>query len=115
MGLDFKVTDFVNQNKNIAGTVTPQHLMLTKKDVFFNESIKKDNAFLYVGRANDPIKRIGLLKEALLKTINGVNEIIICGSENPGFGNYLNVVTDEKLNELYNSSNLFSELVIKLR
>ena len=74
------------------------------KDVFFNESIKKDNAFLYVGRANDPIKRIGLLKEALLKTINGVNEIIICGSENPGFGNYLNVVTDEKLNELYNSS-----------
>jgi len=74
------------------------------KDVFFNESIKKDNTFLYVGRANDPIKRIRLLKEALLKTINGVNEIIICGSENPGFGNYLNVVPDEKLNKLYNSS-----------
>ena len=74
------------------------------KDVFFDENIKKDNAFLYVGRANDPIKRIKLLKEALLKTSNGVNEIIICGSENPGFGNYLNVVPDEKLNQLYNSS-----------
>ena len=31
--------DFVNDNENIAGTVTPQHLMLTKKDVFFNEKI----------------------------------------------------------------------------
>ena len=31
--------DFVNDNENIAGTVTPHHLMLTKKDVFFDESI----------------------------------------------------------------------------
>ena len=31
--------DYVNDNKNIAGTITPQHLMLTKKDVFFNESL----------------------------------------------------------------------------
>ena len=31
--------DFVNDNLNIAGTITPQHLMLTKKDVFFNDSI----------------------------------------------------------------------------
>ena len=74
------------------------------KDVFYDESIKKENDFLYVGRANDPIKRIGLLKETLLKTKNGINNIIICGSENPGFGNYLNVVPDEKLNKLYNSS-----------
>jgi dihydroorotase len=31
--------DFVNDNENIAGTLTPQHLMLTKKDVFFDENI----------------------------------------------------------------------------
>ena len=31
--------DFVNDHDNIAGTITPQHLMLTKKDVFFKESI----------------------------------------------------------------------------
>tara|TARA_Y100000590_G_scaffold378692_1_gene445826 strand:- start:768 stop:1646 length:879 start_codon:yes stop_codon:yes gene_type:complete len=74
------------------------------KDVFYDESTKKENDFLYVGRANDPIKRIGLLRETLLKTKNGLNEIIICGSENPGFGNYLNIVSDEKLNKLYNSS-----------
>ena len=35
--------DFVNQNKNIAGTVTPQHLMLTKKDVFINQTINPYN------------------------------------------------------------------------
>ena len=74
------------------------------KDVHYDESIKKKNTFLYVGRANDPIKRVNLLKEALLKTKNGINDIKICGSENPGFGIYLNVVSDHELNKLYNSS-----------
>ena len=73
------------------------------KDVFYDASVKKENAFLYVGRANDPIKRIGLLKDTLLKIKNGVNKIIICGSENPGFGNYIIIVHDENLNKLYNS------------
>tara|TARA_B110000438_G_C15727315_1_gene612632 strand:+ start:54 stop:1097 length:1044 start_codon:yes stop_codon:yes gene_type:complete len=31
--------DFINENSNIAGTVTPQHLLLTKKDVFFDDII----------------------------------------------------------------------------
>ena len=31
--------DYVDSNNNIAGTITPHHLMLTKKDVFFDESI----------------------------------------------------------------------------
>ena len=31
--------DFVNDNHNIAATITPQHLLLTKKDVFFKDSI----------------------------------------------------------------------------
>ena len=30
--------DYVNNNDNIAGTITPHHLMLTKKDVFLDES-----------------------------------------------------------------------------
>ena len=37
------------------------------KDVFLDRDIKKDNTFLYVGRANDPVKRINLVKESLLK------------------------------------------------
>ena len=74
------------------------------KDVFHDKDIKKDNTFLYVGRANDPIKRINLVKESLLKIKDGIKKIKICGSENPGFGNYLNVVSDQVLNKLYNSS-----------
>ena len=74
------------------------------KDVYFDEKIKKNNMFLYVGRANDPIKRIGLVHGSLTKIEGGLKNIKICGSENPGFGNYLGVVSDEILNELYNSS-----------
>ena len=31
--------DFVNSNQNIAGTITPHHMLLTKDDVFKNEEI----------------------------------------------------------------------------
>ena len=31
--------DFVNTNKNIAGTITPHHMLLTKDDVFKNDEI----------------------------------------------------------------------------
>ena len=74
------------------------------KDVFHDKSIKKNNTFLYVGRANDPIKRIDLVKESLSKIKNGIKEVKICGSENPGFGNYLGIISDIELNKLYNSS-----------
>ena len=73
------------------------------KDVFHDKSIKKNNTFLYVGRANDPIKRIDLV-EGLSKIKNGIKEVKICGSENPGFGNYLGIISDIELNKLYNSS-----------
>ena len=35
---------------------------------------------------------------------DAIKSIKICGSENPGFGNYLGIVPDEELNKLYNSS-----------
>ena len=74
------------------------------KDVYFDEKIKKDNMFLYVGRANDPIKRIKLVHDSIIKIPEGLKNIKICGSENPGFGNYVGVVSDKDLNKLYNSS-----------
>ena len=74
------------------------------KDVFYDNNIKKDNTFLYVGRANDPVKRIALVKESLLKIENSIEKIKVCGSENPGFGNYLGIISDSELNKLYNSS-----------
>ena len=74
------------------------------KDVFHNPKIKKNNDFLYVGGANDPIKRINLVKESLLKKNNYIKEIKICGAEDPGFGKYLGVIPDDELTLLYNSS-----------
>tara|TARA_B100000579_G_scaffold216350_1_gene176903 strand:+ start:50 stop:928 length:879 start_codon:yes stop_codon:yes gene_type:complete len=73
------------------------------KDVYLNQNIKKKNNFLYVGRANDPIKRIKLAYESL-KIFNKENDLVICGTEDPKFGKYMGVVNDEILNELYNKS-----------
>jgi len=75
------------------------------KDVYLDKSIKKDNDFLFVGRANDPIKRFKLVKDCIEKIKEGKKNIKICGQEDPNFGNFLGYVSDKKLNELYNSSN----------
>ena len=74
------------------------------KDVGYDEKIIKNNLFLYVGRANDPVKRIDLVHKTLSKIDGGEKNIKICGSENPGFGNYLGIIPDNDLNKLYNSS-----------
>ena len=73
------------------------------KDVNLDETMKKENKFLYVGRANDPIKRIKLAYEAL-KLLKKTDDLIICGMEDPKFGKYLGVVKDEDLSKYYNST-----------
>ena len=72
--------------------------------MYYDKNIQKNNMFLYVGRANDPIKRIHLVRDSLSKITDGLKTVKICGSENPGFGNYLGVIKDPELNKLYNSS-----------
>ena len=74
------------------------------KDVYFDNKIKKNNTFFYVGRVFDPIKRFNLVKESLLKIKDGEKNIKICGLKDPGFGNYLGVIKDKMLNEIYNST-----------
>ena len=74
-----------------------------RKDVCYEENIKKNNMFLFVGRANDPVKRFNLVRETI-ESIKEENNLNICGSENPGFGNYLGYISDEKLSKLYNST-----------
>ena len=74
------------------------------KDIYFDEKIKKNNIFLYVGRASDPVKRFNLVKESLLQIKDGEKNIKICGLKDPGFGNYLGIIKDKVLNELYNST-----------
>ncbi len=74
------------------------------KDVYYDEKILKNNMFLFVGRANDPIKRFDLVRDTLIKIKDGIKKIKVCGAENPNFGNYLGYVSDEELNNLYNST-----------
>ncbi len=74
------------------------------RDVYYDEKILKNNMFLFVGRANDPIKRFDLVRDTLNKIKDGVKKIKVCGAENPNFGNYLGYVSDEELNNLYNST-----------
>ena len=75
-----------------------------RKDVYCDDNIKKNNMFLFVGRANDPVKRIKLIHDSLSKIKDGIKNIKICGSQNPNFGNYQGYVSDKELNKLYNSS-----------
>ena len=74
------------------------------KDVYFDEKIKKNNTFFYVGRAGDPIKRFDLVRESLSKIKEGEKNLRVCGTEDPKFGNYLGVIKDQELNKIYNSS-----------
>jgi glycosyltransferase involved in cell wall biosynthesis len=74
------------------------------KDVFYNKKVKKNNKFFYVGRVFDTVKRFELVKNTLLKIKDGEKNIKICGLKNPKFGEYLGIIEDQQLNELYNSS-----------
>ncbi len=98
--ISFKVQKDLTQFMNTKTKV----IYNPRKDVYHDNNIKKDNSFLFVGRANDPVKRINLVRDSLLKIENGLKNLKICGEQNPGFGNYLGYVSDKKLNELYNSS-----------
>jgi glycosyltransferase involved in cell wall biosynthesis len=98
--ISFKVKEDLSQflNKKIHVIYNPI------KDVNYDEKIPKNNTFLFVGRANDPIKRFNLIRDTLFKIKDGIKKIKICGAENPNFGNYLGYVSDKELNNLYNSS-----------
>jgi glycosyltransferase involved in cell wall biosynthesis len=59
--------------------------------------------FLYVGRANDPRKRFSLIKESFKKYQELHKGLMICGSEDPKFGVYAGILSDEDLNLAYNT------------
>ena len=75
-----------------------------RREVFHDDTIKKDGSFLFVGRANDPVKRIDLVYKSLSKIDDGLKNLKICGEQNPGFGSYLGYVSNNELNKLYNAS-----------
>lgn len=70
-----------------------------------SKSDKKIN-ICYVGRACDPNKRFNLVVDTCneLSTRGYEINLNIAGSENPNVGNYLGVISDKKLEELYKES-----------
>ena len=73
------------------------------KDITHDPRVGKSISFLYVGRANDARKRFSLIKETF-KNHEEINQtLVICGSENPNFGIYTGILSDEDLDLLYNS------------
>ena len=50
--------DYVNANNNIAGTITPHHLMLTKKDVFLDDLINPHHFCMPVVKTEQDLKAL---------------------------------------------------------
>jgi len=68
------------------------------KDVFFDSQIKREINCLYVGRYNDPNKRFNLLDK--------IEKYIVGPTGGDSNGNYLGLVNDTSLNQLYNSAKI---------
>lgn len=75
------------------------------KPVFFT-NVKKypEIKVLICGRVNDSNKRVGSAISALVKAGYDERNVAIVGPENPRWGVYHGVVSDEKLNDMYNSA-----------
>lgn len=59
---------------------------------------------LIVGRVNDPNKRTHLAIQGLIRAGFEEDEVAVVGPENPRYGRYYGTVSDEVLNDLYNST-----------
>ena len=78
------------------------YLNLDDKDKIKNQN-GENYKYLYVGRANDPNKRFNIVAETLIKLGDPAQSLAVVGSENPRFGDYYGIVSDEILNIFYNS------------
>lgn len=58
---------------------------------------------LLVGRVNDPNKRVSLAISSLIRAGFDESEVGVVGPENPRYGQYFGLVSDDMLNTLYNS------------
>jgi hypothetical protein len=63
----------------------------------------KPYKYLYVGRANDINKRFHIVRETMCQLGESPDLLAVVGSENPGWGDYYGVISDEHLEIFYNS------------
>ena len=75
------------------------------KNIDYNRTPKILHKFLFVGRVQDPNKRATLGAQAIgMLGVNG-NDVLTVGGDAPPYGGkYAGVVSDNVLNDLYNSS-----------
>lgn len=77
------------------------------KDVCDLKITNNDIKMLFVGRANEPVKRFELIKKYFSYFNLPDKKILnVCGNENPNFGNYLGLLSDQDLNRIYNESSI---------
>lgn len=69
--------------------------------------IKKDVFAVFCGRLNDPNKRFNLVIETLQKLGKTSDDLWICGPEQPSWGIYKGIVTDDELNDIYNRAKYY--------
>lgn len=71
-----------------------------------NTGIRKYSGIkaLCVGRVNDRNKRLGIAVQSLIRAGFDEHEVGIVGPENPFYGRYFGMVSDEVLNDIYNST-----------
>jgi len=68
------------------------------KDIFYDSNMKREINCLYVGRWTDPNKRFKLL--------DNIEKFIVGPTGHGANGNYLGLVNDTSLNQLYNSTKI---------
>lgn len=73
------------------------------KSVWFTDQKKYHFKAALVGRINDPNKYAGMAISALIGAGYEEKEVAIVGGEYPNWGTYCGIVTDEVLNDIYNS------------
>lgn len=77
------------------------------KITYRKPEIKKDIFAIFCGRLTDSNKRFHLVVETLQKLGKQPEDLIVCGPEQPYWGTYKGIVTDEELNDLYNRAKYY--------
>lgn len=101
------ISEYVKNDcfKRLSHSVRYNIIYNPQMPVGYNPNLKKHPyKYLFVGRVNDANKRSIIALEALYLLGVQESEIGIIGNEYPGWGTILGNVTNEYLNELYNSA-----------
>lgn len=97
------ISDFVrNQLEHYCGLSAPIIYQPAKN--ICNLNLKRDFKYTIIGRNNDPRKGHSQITLPVIREIESSYDNLHVVGENIGVGNYHGVVTDEKLNEIYNRS-----------